>query len=269
MAAYPDVDPSLVAGEYQGALSNGGETIKVEDTQNSTIIEFRYEDGRDVGEEDWHVSTDGDGFSLVIRDELGELSNWDLGTGWRPSETVGGSPGVPAVQVVGDFDQDGNLDADDLDLLSAGVRQGELRFDLNNDGFANEEDRSLMISAILHSKVGDSNLDGQFDSRDIVQVFTAGKFEDALPNNAGWADGDWNGDGDFTSSDIVFAFQAGTYSAARPLLSVLDIASWATDNPFFETRLQQEMREASSLPGFAATDAIFRDLSQSSWKYTP
>ena len=61
---------------------------------------------------------------------------------------------------------------------------------------------------------GDANGDGLFDSLDLVLVFQAGKYEDAVPNNATWAEGDWNGDGDFNSGDLIVAFQAGTYTTA-------------------------------------------------------
>ncbi|MCA9198416.1 MAG: CotH kinase family protein, partial [Planctomycetales bacterium] len=60
---------------------------------------------------------------------------------------------------------------------------------------------------------GDSNGDGIFNSSDLVIVFTAGEYEDAIAGNSVFEEGDWNGDGDFNTSDLVFAFQAGTYVA--------------------------------------------------------
>ena len=60
---------------------------------------------------------------------------------------------------------------------------------------------------------GDANRDGVFNSGDLVAVFQVGKYEDAIPGNATWAEGDWDGDGDFTSADIVLAFQYGAYAA--------------------------------------------------------
>ena len=210
--AYPEVDRAIIAGAYQGQLSNGGETIKVEDALNSTILQFRYEDGRDVGEENWHPTTDGDGFSLVIRDEAAALDAWNTGSGWRPSVWIGGSPGAAAPSSPNvDFDGDGDVDADDLDLVSAGVQREDLRSDLNQDGVADLTDRSLMIGSILKTGFGDANLNTIFDSGDLVQVFRAGEYEDAIPKNSGWADGDWDGDGDFTTSDLVAAFQSGGY----------------------------------------------------------
>ena len=58
---------------------------------------------------------------------------------------------------------------------------------------------------------GDANLDGRFNSSDLVKVFQAGKYEDSIFQNASWEEGDWNGDGDFDSQDLVMAFQLGWY----------------------------------------------------------
>ena len=59
--------------------------------------------------------------------------------------------------------------------------------------------------------VGDANGDGIFNSSDLVLVFQAGEYEDAVAGNSTFAEGDWNGDGDFTTADLVLAFQLGLY----------------------------------------------------------
>ena len=69
------------------ALSNGGERLKLEDADNSTIKQFSYNDRAP-----WPTSPDGGGPSLVlIRPE----TNPDPGDGtnWRPSSANGGNPG--------------------------------------------------------------------------------------------------------------------------------------------------------------------------------
>jgi secreted trypsin-like serine protease len=63
---------------------------------------------------------------------------------------------------------------------------------------------------------GDVNLDGVFDSRDLVQVFQRGEYEDGLAQNSRWEGGDWNGDKEFGTADLVAAFQAGAYSTDSP-----------------------------------------------------
>ncbi len=237
-SAYPMVDAAIIAGTFEGALSNGGETIKVEDRMNSTVLEFRYEDGDGIGEESWHATTDGDGYSLVIRDANGSLANWGQGSGWRPSLQRGGSPGaadMPTVQL--DLDGDGDVDADEIDWVFAGIRRGDLAYDLNADGVTDEADRAFLLTVSLNTTVGDSNLDGVFDSSDLVMIFVAGQFEDDVPGNSGWAAGDWDGDGDFTTSDLVAAFQAGSYvPAARPASPPLVDAIFGRFDEFGEAR---------------------------------
>jgi hypothetical protein len=112
---------------------------------------------------------------------------------------------------LGDFDGDGMLTANDLDLLSAAVGSGNLSFDLNGDGSVTNADRAVWVEDLKNTYFGDSNLDGEFNSGDFVAVFTRGEYEDATAGNSTWADGDWNGDNDFNSSDFVTAFTAGGY----------------------------------------------------------
>ncbi|MCA9217776.1 MAG: LamG domain-containing protein, partial [Planctomycetales bacterium] len=96
----------------------------------------------------------------------------------------------------GDFDSSGTLDAADIDLLSAEVRIGDNKpaFDLTGDGAVNNQDRVRWIEELAYTFVGDSNLDGEFNSTDFVVVFTASQYEDGIAGNSTWATGDWNGD---------------------------------------------------------------------------
>ncbi len=120
------------------------------------------------------------------------------------------------VPVSGDFNADGVIDAIDIDLLCDAL-QAELpppEYDLNGDGVVNDADRDELIQGRLQTTYGDANLDGVFDSADLVAVFVLGEYEDASSGNSGWAAGDWNCDGDFDSGDLVLAFQSGGYVAA-------------------------------------------------------
>ena len=118
------------------------------------------------------------------------------------------TPGLP-----GDFNADGQLGVDDIDALSAIVQAGsnDLNFDLNGDSAVNGNDHEIWIVNLKNTWYGDSNLDGEFNSGDFVQVFIAGEFEDGVPLNSTWATGDWDGDGDFTTSDFVTAFVDGGF----------------------------------------------------------
>jgi hypothetical protein len=61
---------------------------------------------------------------------------------------------------------------------------------------------------------GDANIDGVFNSTDIVQVLQAEEYLDQLAGNSTWAEGDWNSDGEFNSLDLVAALQGGGYGQA-------------------------------------------------------
>ncbi|MCH8047948.1 MAG: CotH kinase family protein [Planctomycetes bacterium] len=117
-AVYPDVDQAIIAGEFNGGLSNGGERIKLEDADNGTILDFYYEDGNDPGEEAWHPETDGVGFTLVVVDELAANNAWEDGTGWRISSLLAGSPGADdPTPLPADLTANGFVDFQDLTIL--------------------------------------------------------------------------------------------------------------------------------------------------------
>ncbi len=119
------------------------------------------------------------------------------------------------VGTFGDANRDGVVDVKDIDELSRAVRENETgnRFDVNEDGRVNDSDRAYWIHQLQRTWMGDANLDGQFNSGDLVTVFQAGHFHDGIDMNSGWAEGDWNGNGDFESGDLVVAFQDGGYEA--------------------------------------------------------
>jgi len=101
---YPD-KVSLVAGEYSGSLSNGGERVELLDAVGRPIMDFTYKDG-------WRSLTDGQGFSLTIIDPN------DIVIG----ETGETRPTLPGLAAHWKFDDGaGGVAAD-----SAGVNNGTL-----------------------------------------------------------------------------------------------------------------------------------------------
>ena len=117
----------------------------------------------------------------------------------------------------GDFSGDGQVNAIDIDLLNQMIRSGrqDPAFDLTSDGQVTADDRDELVLRVLDTVYGDANLDGLFDSRDLVQIFQRGEYEDGLVANSGWADGDWDGDGEFATADLVLALQYGAYETQR------------------------------------------------------
>ena len=74
---------------------------------------------------------------------------------------------------VGDLNHDGTLDVTDIDLLTATILGGEmnLKFDLDKNGTVDGADRTIWVHDLRRTWFGDANLDGQFDSGDLVEVF--------------------------------------------------------------------------------------------------
>jgi hypothetical protein len=109
------------------------------------------------------------------------------------------------------------------------------RFDLTGDRQVNEQDRDELIVKILGTSYGDANLDGVFDSRDLIEVFQRGGYADNASRNGAWENGDWNGDGEFESSDLVLAAQQGAYVPVSPKpLAAVAAALHATVDRLFE-----------------------------------
>jgi hypothetical protein len=118
---------------------------------------------------------------------------------------------LPAV--TGDFSASDTLDLEDINLIDQELR-GESKnrvFDLTEDGLVTREDRQMLIKDVIRTWYGDSNLDGEFNTADLVTVFQAGEYEDGLAQNSSWSTGDWTGDADFDTSDLVLAFQDGGF----------------------------------------------------------
>jgi hypothetical protein len=91
-ARYGEWQSMNIAGEYSRhyppapRLANEGEAIELADGAGRVIQSFVYDDG-------WHPCTDGEGFSLTVRDAHADTAVWNTEAGWRASTYYGGSPG--------------------------------------------------------------------------------------------------------------------------------------------------------------------------------
>ena len=88
----------------------------------------------------------------------------------------------------GDFNFDGVVDADDIDLLRVAIRTGSSRadYDVNGDLTLNDADFDHLIQVILGTAFGDGTLDGNVDASDLAAVRVHFGF------GSGWAGGNFD-----------------------------------------------------------------------------
>jgi hypothetical protein len=129
---------------------------------------------------------------------------------------------VPPSNVEGDLDNDAQVTAADIDVLTSALRQGNIAsiFDLNHDGIVSTDDLTFLVRDVLHTEFGDANLDGEIDAEDF-DAWQSNRFA----NNTGWQSGDFNGDGltDVRDFNLWNRYRFATPSAAlahRPESSV-------------------------------------------------
>lgn len=148
------------------------------------------------------------------------------GTRWSP---IASRHYTPTATI--DLNQDGRVDSGDIDRLATAIRKGLPEGDWNLDGQGNTSDLRDLLRTGWNSSFGDANLDGVFDSADLVRTLIAGRYEAIDGALASWTTGDWNGDGVFNSSDFVLALSEGQYQgeslAASPTPAEPSSPEWA------------------------------------------
>ncbi len=191
-----------------------GELMDSNTMEVDAAIDLRVDIGFSTGAERPNLAARNlDGQIAVI--EL--YDNWVDGDGANAlastllDDYIGGSPGLG-----GDYNNDAVVNAADADAQSAAMNDPNPdleTFDENMDGAVDFLDRTIWVKQHAvdgnGTWVGDSNLDGEFNSGDLVDVFAAGQYETGQA--AGWAEGDWSGDMQFSSGDLVAAFADGGY----------------------------------------------------------
>jgi hypothetical protein len=129
---------------------------------------------------------------------------------------------VPQVSIPGDFNDDGVLDATDINDLTAKSAAGvyDAPYDLNTDLAVNSADVAMWVKDLFKSWIGDANLDKEFSSADLVDVLASGTYENNI--NAVWTTGDFDGSGRTNTSDLVAALADGGYERG-PVAAVASV----------------------------------------------
>jgi hypothetical protein len=111
--------------------------------------------------------------------------------------------GAPFVGVVlaGDFNNDYVVNATDIDLLSAAIKDASTdydTYDLTNDDKINSADMDMLVKNILKTYYGDADLNGSVGVSDLSVL--AAYYNTA--SGASWANGDFDGNGAVGVSDL-------------------------------------------------------------------
>lgn len=143
--------------------------------------------------------------------------------------------------VFGDFDQDSALTTADIDMLARAINDfsTDSRFDLNYDNQIDFDDLYTWVKDIRRTHFGDANLDGEFNSRDLIAIFSSARFESGVA--ASWAEGDWNADGEFNTSDLIVSFADGGFEQG-PVAAGIRSQESALEPLVFSIGLRKRLR---------------------------
>ena len=105
----------------------------------------------------------------------------------------------------GDFDASGDVNAIDIDLLTANIRANSmvLLYDVDASLTVDHADVETLVEDILETSFGDANLDGVLTASSDGAIILSNLDGDELKS---WADGDFNGDGRVTASQDAAIF---------------------------------------------------------------
>ncbi len=186
--------PTLIGG-YSGSLSNDGELIRLQQpdsppaddpsvTPYVTVDEVAYDN-----QGDWPKPEPGDPIVRRASTFFGsEGRNWSLASAF-PNESVDG-----------DFDGDGMISINDLELLVDAVRRESQNPDyiLSGAPTLTYDEVSYFANRFLQTLYGDANLDGTVDAIDLNRLGLNWQSQAC----GGWQDGDFNGDEIVDATDL-------------------------------------------------------------------
>ena len=112
-----------------------------------------------------------------------------------------------------DFGSRLSIGAADIDALFDEIHSGNhnTSFDFTGDGLVDQQDMDELIENILGTTYGDTDLDGDVDTVDLITAIN--NFINASSTAIGWATGDLDGDGDVDTNDLTQLI--GNFTSAK------------------------------------------------------
>jgi hypothetical protein len=209
---------AVITGNSHSTVNVGGSAL----IGNGTLL-VELDGYTPTGGENYNLITAGqvvgDAFLSTTLPALPAGLTWNLLIG---SNTVDLRVSLP-----GDFNSNGVLDVADIDDLTVQTAAGgnPPAYDLNSDALVNDADINVWVKDLANSWIGDADLNGEFNSSDLVQVLASGTYEADVASV--WSTGDFNGDGRTNSTDLVAALADGGYEAG-PRAAVASVPEPAT-----------------------------------------
>ena len=216
-AQYGLDDTVAMLGGYGGQLSDNGERVQLQRATRPipvqpTVVSHLYEDELIYDNlPPWGTSAAGGGDSLQ---RSAPVFFGSFSSSWSAAPA---SPGTVdfSGNTVGDFNGDGEVTTDDIDVLQNAVRANTdvLYYDLDGDLSVDTGDVNFLVQNVIGTFIGDAQLDGQVDAADLNQVGVNWR----RTNVAGWGQGDFTGDGRVDAADlnlIALNWQNGVPAAA-------------------------------------------------------
>ena len=220
-----------------GELGLNGWTLSMTTESETRSFETRSFDLNADGEIDRETETGLFGFINVAEGNVTSRMELELRDEWWSSWPDFDGITIPRfaldyrvplglIERTDDPNGDGQKTADDIDVICQAIRDREFvgSLDQNRNRRLSVTDAQQYAQEHLNALPGDANLDGVFNSADLVMVLQSGEYEDDIEDNSTWIEGDWNCDGDFNAHDLIVAMQKGSYQR-----SAADVASRVND----------------------------------------
>jgi hypothetical protein len=148
--------------------------------------------------------------TIRIESDLGPYGEVSLESYSSATFTAGAilGPGVAPFRL-GDFDQDGDIDADDIDALGAAVQAGSTdveTYDMDGDGDVDSDDFAFHVHNLVDTALGEGTGTefGDFNLDGMVGILDLAVLGDYYNTASGWATGDANGDGSTGILDLGY-----------------------------------------------------------------